>query len=63
MIATGGALYTTGVFFFLLDRLPYHTTIWHVFVLAATVTFFAAVTQHVADTSLMRAAAAGRQPG
>jgi hemolysin III len=44
LIATGGALYTVGVAFFLFDRLPFHYTIWHVCVLAASAVFYAAVT-------------------
>jgi hemolysin III len=40
---TGGLLYTAGVAFFLWERLPFHNTVWHVFVLAATAVFYAAV--------------------
>jgi len=43
LMATGGLLYTLGVVFYVWDRLPYHYTIWHVFVLAASLTFYAAV--------------------
>lgn len=41
LVATGGILYTVGVLFFLWDRLPHHTTIWHLFVLAASFTIYA----------------------
>lgn len=51
LIVTGGALYTVGVGFFLFDRLPFHYTIWHVFVLAASMVFYAAVTVHLVQTS------------
>jgi len=51
LIVAGGVLYTVGVAFFLAERLTYHNTIWHVFVLAATVLLFAAVVLHLADTS------------
>lgn len=44
LMIVGGVLYTAGVAFYLWDRLPFHNTIWHVFVLAASVVFFAAVT-------------------
>ena len=44
LMAIGGGLYTLGVVFYLWERLPFHNTIWHVFVLAATAAFFAAVT-------------------
>jgi hemolysin III len=43
LMGLGGGLYTLGVVFYLWERLPFHTTIWHVFVLAATAVFFAAV--------------------
>ena len=41
LVASGGVLYTIGVVFHLWDRLPYHNTIWHVFVLAASFTIYA----------------------
>lgn len=47
LILTGGGLYTAGVVFYLLDRLPFHYTIWHAFVLTASLVFYAAVTVHV----------------
>ena len=43
LMAVGGGLYTLGVVFYLWERLPFHNTIWHVFVLAASAVFFAAV--------------------
>ncbi len=51
LILTGGGLYTAGVVFYLLDRLPFHYTIWHVFVLAASLVFYAAVTLHVVQNA------------
>ncbi len=51
LIVTGGALYTIGVAFFLFDRLPFHYTIWHLFVLAASMVFYAAVTVHLIQTA------------
>ncbi|MGP3697620.1 PAQR family membrane homeostasis protein TrhA [Rhodobacter sp. NSM] len=51
LIAVGGILYTVGVFFFLFERLPFHTTIWHLFVLTASVVYYAAVMIHVAGTT------------
>lgn len=47
LMLVGGGLYTAGVVFFLWERLPFHTTIWHVFVLAASLVFYAAVTVQV----------------
>ena len=43
LMVAGGLLYTVGVVFYLWERLPFHNTIWHVFVLAASAVFFAAV--------------------
>jgi hemolysin III len=51
LIVIGGTLYTVGVGFFLFDRLPYHYTIWHVFVLAASIVFYAAVMVHLVQTA------------
>jgi hemolysin III len=43
LIVAGGLLYTLGVVFYLWEGLPFHNTIWHVFVLVASVAFYAAV--------------------
>ena len=43
LILAAGTIYTLGVIFFLWERLPFHNTIWHVFVLAATFVLYAAV--------------------
>ncbi|WP_240607928.1 PAQR family membrane homeostasis protein TrhA [Pararhodobacter oceanensis] len=43
LMVVGGLLYTLGVVFYLWKRLPFHYTIWHVFVLAASFVFYAAV--------------------
>ncbi len=51
LIAVGGSLYTIGVGFFLFERLRYHYTIWHVFVLAASAVFYAAVMLHLVQTA------------
>ena len=47
LIFVGGGLYTVGIVFFLIPRLPFHRTIWHVFVLVASLVFYAAVALHV----------------
>ena len=44
LMLVGGVIYTAGVGFFLWDRLPFHITVWHGLVLAATGVFYAAVT-------------------
>ena len=43
LLVIGGCLYTAGVGFLLWERLPFHNTIWHVFVLAATAVLYSAV--------------------
>lgn len=47
LMLVGGLIYTLGVIFFLWDRLPFHNTVWHGFVLVATGVFYAAVTMAV----------------
>ena len=42
-VITAGIFYSIGVVFYLLKRLQYHHAVWHVFVLAGTVTHFFAV--------------------
>ena len=51
LIIAGGVLYTAGVTFYLFERLQFHITIWHVFVLVASMMFFAAVSWHMAETA------------
>ena len=43
LLLIGGVLSSVGVLFLLWSRLPFHNTIWHVFVLAATVLCYAAI--------------------
>ncbi len=43
LMMVGGGLYTLGVVFYLWRKLPFHYTIWHIFVLAASFVFYAAV--------------------
>lgn len=43
LILAAGTIYTLGVVFFVWEGLPFHNTIWHVFVLAATFVLYAAV--------------------
>lgn len=49
LILGGGLLYTAGFAFYLSPRLPFHRTIWHLFVIAASAVFFAAVAVHVLE--------------
>ena len=48
LLVAGGALYSAGVAFHLWTRLPYHTAVWHGFVLAAAACHYAAVLREVA---------------
>ena len=43
LIAAGGGIYTMGVLFYLWDRLPHHMAIWHVFVLAGSMSIYSAM--------------------
>lgn len=43
LLAGGGIVYSLGVIFYLLDRIPYNHAIWHVFVLAGTALQFFSV--------------------
>jgi hemolysin III len=52
LIVAAGCLYTLGVVFFVWERLPFHNTIWHVFVLAASFVLYAAVLVELAERAL-----------
>lgn len=43
----GGAMYTLGVIFYKLRRLPYHHAIWHLFVLAGSVMQYFSILHYV----------------
>ncbi len=43
LILTGGLVFTIGAGFYLWERLPFHYTIWHVFVLAGSAFLYGAV--------------------
>jgi len=47
----GGSLYTVGVLFLVWERMPFHNTIWHVFVLTASLMLYAAVLIELADVA------------
>ncbi|MES2913948.1 MAG: hemolysin III family protein [Pseudomonadota bacterium] len=51
LITIGGCLYTLGVGFCVWERLPFHYTIWHVCVLAASAAFYAAVTVQLVQSA------------
>jgi len=50
LLVVGGSLYTLGVIFHLWERLPYHTAIWHAFVVAASACHFTAIVDAVGLT-------------
>jgi hemolysin III len=56
LMLVGGILYTVGTVFLLWERLPFHNTIWHVFVMSASAIFFAAVALHLSDSAALAAA-------
>ena len=43
LLMAGGIVYSAGVAFYVIDRIPYHKAIWHGFVLVAAVLHFSAV--------------------
>lgn len=49
LLACGGSLYLVGVCFYLWQRLPFHFTIWHLFVLAGSLCVYAAMVVAVTD--------------
>ena len=52
LIVAGGLTYTAGTVFYLASGRLFHNTIWHVFVMSASVVFFVAVALHLAATSV-----------
>ncbi len=43
LLTSGGLIYTIGVYFHMAENMPYHNAVWHMFVLAAACTHYAAV--------------------
>jgi len=43
LLAAGGLIYSAGVVFYVVERIPYHKAIWHAAVLAAAVLQFSAI--------------------
>jgi len=43
LLIAGGVVYSTGVIFYLLDRMPFNRAIWHCFVLVAVVLHFSCI--------------------
>ncbi|GAB5399624.1 MAG: hypothetical protein Aureis2KO_12090 [Aureisphaera sp.] len=40
LLAVGGAFYTLGIVFYIIEKIPYNHTIWHLFVLAGSIFHF-----------------------
>lgn len=51
LLLIGGLIYTVGVIFLLWESLPFHNTIWHIFVLAATFVCYSAVMVELAHSA------------
>jgi hemolysin III len=49
LILIAGGTYTAGIVFYLWERLPFHNTIWHVFVFAASFVLYAALLVELSD--------------
>lgn len=43
LLVIGGVIYSAGVIFHLLERMPYHNVIWHVFVLGGAIAQYASI--------------------
>lgn len=43
LLIAGGIVYSAGVAFYVIERIPYHKAIWHAFVLVAAVLHFSAI--------------------
>jgi len=53
MMAIGGLAYTSGVFFYIYNRIPYNHAIWHCFVMAGSAIHFFAVIIYVLDKPMV----------
>ena len=43
LLVAGGLVYSAGIAFYVIERIPFHKAIWHTFVLTAAVLHFSAV--------------------
>lgn len=43
LLVAGGLIYSAGVAFYVIERIPFHKAIWHGFVLAAAIVHFSAI--------------------
>lgn len=47
LLLAGGCIYTAGVVFHLLERLPFHNAVWHIFVLGGAISQFLSIYEAV----------------
>jgi hemolysin III len=47
LLLAGGCIYTAGVIFHLMERLPFHNVMWHIFVLGGAVSQFLSIYEAV----------------
>ena len=47
LLLVGGCIYTAGVVFHLLERLPFHNAVWHIFVLGGAISQFLSIYEAV----------------
>lgn len=52
LLVAGGLTYSSGIAFLLWERLPFHNTIWHVFVFLGSLACYAAIAAELWDRSL-----------
>jgi len=48
LLVAGGLVYSAGVAFYVIERIPYHKAIWHAFVLVAAILHFSAIAMEFA---------------
>jgi hemolysin III len=48
LLMAGGVIYSSGIVFYLMERMPYHKAIWHAFVLVAAILHFTAIASEFA---------------
>lgn len=48
LLVAGGLIYSAGIAFYLIEKIPYHKAIWHAFVLVAAILHFSAVAMEFA---------------
>lgn len=52
-LLAGGALYTVGAVFYLLKKMPYNHTVWHLFVLGGSAAHFVTIAFYVLPTATL----------